>query len=165
MNLKAQITFTILIIGIAFFIQTDTVLAQNNLRFISQANNNSNSLGRELYLENCASCHIPIPAEVLPRERWQDILNNTQNHYGKTLPTSVKVTARLMWTYLKNYSRPANPEETLPQYVTNSRYLKALHPQVELPKPTSHQSCTLCHPSAAKLDYRTLSAEWLDGRS
>ena len=163
MKLKAKISLIILMIGLTCLINIDTVLAQNSLTILTQANSTKNSLGRELYLENCASCHIPIPAEVLPTERWQDILNNTQNHYGTALPTSVKVTARLMWTYLRNYSRPANPGETLPQYVTSSRYLKALHPQVELPKPTSHQSCTSCHPSAAKLDYRTLSAEWLDG--
>ena len=136
-----------LIICIAWFVKIDIALAQ------------SNNLGKEFYLENCTTCHIPIPAEVLPTERWQEILNNTDNHYGEVLPTSVKVTARLMWAYLRRYSRPALPEETLPKYVTNSRYLKALHPQVELPTPTNHQSCTLCHPMAAKLDYRTLRIE------
>ncbi|VEP13400.1 Dihem cytochrome c [Hyella patelloides LEGE 07179] len=161
---RMKISLCFLIIGISWCLGIDTVLAENNNLFFAQANTNSSSLGRELYLENCASCHIPIPAEVLPTERWQDILNNTQNHYGVTLPTSVRVTARLMWTYLKQYSRPYAPGETLPQYVTNSRYLKALHPQVELPQPTVHQSCVQCHPSAAKLDYRSLSTEWLDGR-
>ena len=154
MNLKARISFIILIVSLAFLIKTNAVLAQSN---------NNNSIGTDIYLQNCASCHIPIPAEVLPTESWQDILNNTQNHYGTALPTSVKVNARLLWAYLRTSSRPANPGETLPQYVTNARYLKALHPQVDLPKPTTHQTCQLCHPSAAKLDYRTLSPDFSDG--
>ena len=161
MNWQLKISLISLILGITWLTNIDLASAQNDVFWSAQVNNN-NSLGKELYLQNCTGCHIPIPAEVLPRESWQDILNNPQDHYGQTLPTSVKVTARLIWTYLSTSSRPSLPGETLPQYVTNSRYLKALHPQVELPKPTSHQSCTLCHPKAAKLDYRSLSAEWLD---
>lgn len=153
MNGITKISLIVLLISITWFFDASTTLAQTNER---------SSLGKELYLKNCASCHIPIPAQVLPTERWQEILNNPQNHYGQALPTSVKVTARLIWTYLKADSRPAIPGEILPQYVTNSRYLTALHPQVELPSPTSHQSCIQCHPMAAKLDYRSLSAEWLN---
>lgn len=154
MNGLIKVSLIFCLISIAWFFNLNTVLAQTN--------DDSSSLGKELYLKNCASCHIPIPAEVLPTESWQEILNNYQNHYGQVLPTSVKVTARLMWTYLKAYSRPALPGETLPQYVTNSRYLIALHPQVDLPKPTSHQTCSRCHPSATQLDYRSLSADWLN---
>ena len=160
MLMRAKVSIFLLLISCIWLIEIDSALADNSHFLLSQADNNS--LGKELYLENCGSCHIPLPAEVLPTKRWEDILNNPQNHYGVALPTSVKVTARLMWTYLKQYSRPYPPEVTIPQYVTNSRYLKALHPQIELPKPTSHQTCLQCHPSAAKLDYRSLSAEWLE---
>ena len=142
--MRMKISLIILITGIIWLSQINIAMAQNN------------SLGRELYLENCSSCHVPIPAQVLPTQSWQEILNNPQNHYGVALPTSVTVTVGLLWTYLREYSRPLNSEEAVPQYVTNSRYLKALHPLVELPQPTSHQSCTTCHPSANKLDYRTL---------
>ena len=143
--MRMKISLIILITGIIWSSQINIVLAQNN------------SLGRELYIENCSSCHVPIPAQVLPTQSWQEILNNTQNHYGVALPTSVRVTASLIWTYLEEYSRPIDSEEVVPQYVTNSRYLRALHPQVELPQPSSHQTCTTCHPLATKLDYRTLS--------
>ena len=149
--MRIKIGLIILVIGIIWLNQIDIALAQNN------------SIGQEIYLENCRSCHVPIPAQVLPTQSWQEILTNPQNHYGQALPTSVKVMSGLIWTYLKEYSRPANSGEVLPQYVTNSRYFKALHPQVELPKPTRHQNCTTCHPSANKLDYRTLSDEWLNG--
>ena len=115
------------------------------------------SLGQELYLENCTSCHLPIPAQVLPREKWREILNNPDDHYGQRLPTAIKVRARLIWTYLGRESRPLNAGETLPFGISDSRYFKALHPLVELPVPTSHQSCALCHPGAKNLDYQNIS--------
>ena len=149
-----------LIFTLVLLIHVDAVLAENTSFLQAQTNSNNLSVGQELYLENCSSCHVPIPAQVLPRESWQDILNQTQNHYGQALSPSIKATAGLIWTYLYRYSRPVNPEETIPQYVANSRYLRALHPQVELPKPTTHQTCTVCHPMAAKLDYRTLSSDY-----
>jgi hypothetical protein len=152
MNFLIKISLIIFLISITWLLDLNTALAQ--------ANSNSSSLGRELYLKNCTGCHLPIPAEVLPTESWQEILNNYQNHYGQVLPTSVKVTSGLMWTYLQVYSRPAVIGETIPQYVTDSRYLTALHPQVKLPQPTTHQTCSQCHPNATKLDYRSLSAEW-----
>ena len=150
--MRIKFSLIVLIAGI-WLLNTNLAQTQNN-----------DSLGREIYLENCSSCHVPIPAQVLPTESWQKILNNPQNHYGVALPTSVRVRVGLIWAYLEAASRPTNPEETVPVYVTNSRYLKALHPQVELPSPAKHQSCVTCHPSANKLDYRTLSAQWLNGR-
>jgi hypothetical protein len=153
MNFLIKISLIICLISLTWLLDLNIALAQAN---------SNGSIGRELYLKNCTGCHIPIPAEVLPTESWQEILNNYQNHYGRVLPTSVKVTSGLMWTYLQAYSRPAVIGETIPQYVTDSRYLTALHPQVKLPQPTTHQTCSQCHPNAAKLDYRSLSAEWVN---
>lgn len=127
---------------------------------IAQNQDNNFQISRKLYLENCASCHVPLPAEVLPTETWQQILENPEQHYGESLPRTIGLNTRLIWNYLRTFSRPLLPEEPKPEYVTNSRYFKALHPQVDLPQPVTHQSCILCHPGAQQLDYRTLSPEW-----
>jgi hypothetical protein len=127
---------------------------------IAQNQDNNFQISRELYLENCASCHVPIPAEVLPTETWQQILENPQQHYGESLPRMISINTRLIWNYLRTFSRPLLPNETKPQYVTSSRYFRALHPQVNLPQPVTHQSCILCHPRAQQLNYRALSSEW-----
>ncbi|MBE9169960.1 cytochrome C [Pleurocapsales cyanobacterium LEGE 06147] len=144
--------FLIAFVSVIFGWQLEKAIAQNK--------DNNYQIGRELYLENCASCHIPIPAEVLPTETWQQILENPQQHYGESLPRMIGLNIRLIWNYLRTFSRPLLPEEPKPEYVTNSRYFKALHPQVDLPQPVTHQSCILCHPGAQQLDYRTLSPEW-----
>ncbi len=120
---------------------------------LTQNPNQNLELGRQLYIENCSSCHIPIPAEVLPTTAWEQILNNPKNHYGEVLPSINRITTRLIWNYLRANSRLLLTGETTPQYVTNSRYFKALHPQVDLPKPASHQTCIGCHPGAKQLDY------------
>lgn len=123
---------------------------------IAQAQNANARLAKEIYLSNCSSCHVPIPAEVLPTKTWEQILNNPNQHYGESLSLPDRVSTLLMWSYLRNNSRPLIAGETTPEYVTNSRYLKALHPLVDLPKPTTHQSCILCHPNATELDYITV---------
>jgi hypothetical protein len=115
--------------------------------------------GQDLYLETCAGCHIPIPPAVLPIETWQTILEKPNNHYGTKVPL-VRITQVLIWDYLRTFSRPLNREEVEPVYVGTSRYFKALHPRVTLPKPVTHKTCIVCHPGAEQFDYRTLSPEW-----
>ncbi|MGV2828648.1 cytochrome C [Myxosarcina sp. GI1(2024)] len=124
---------------------------------LTQAQNANSQLAKEVYIVSCSGCHLPIPAEVLPTKTWEQILNNPANHYGTSISLPNRVITRLIWSYLKNNSRPLIAGETTPEYVTNSRYLKALHPQVDLPKPTTHQSCNLCHPNAERLDYITVN--------
>lgn len=145
----------LLLIVILWTLPTQILLA--NTIYQAQAGSNQQNISQEIYLRNCSSCHIPLPAQILPTESWQQILNSSQNHYGVALPTSVKVSANFIWIYLKNYSRPSVIGETLPKYVSNSRYFKALHPNVSLPKPANHNSCQSCHPFAQKLDYFTIN--------
>jgi hypothetical protein len=115
--------------------------------------------GQNLYLETCSGCHVPIPPQVLPTETLQAILENPDNHYGTSVPL-VRITQVVIWDYVRNFSRPLSKEEPQPVYVGQSRYFKALHPQVDLPKPVTHQTCIVCHPQAGAFDYRTLSPEW-----
>ena len=116
-------------------------------------------LGQELYLENCASCHIALPPAVLPTQTWKQILQDSQ-HYGVELPPLVDPPRLLMWNYLQNSSRSVAKEEETPYRVGNSRYFKALHPKVKLPRPLQISSCAVCHPSAEQYNFRRLSPEW-----
>lgn len=110
--------------------------------------------GEEIYLENCSSCHIPIPPAILPTETWKTILENPLNHYGTKIEGIVRFTQVLMWEYVSNYSRQLLVNEVKPDYIAQSRYFFALHPQVDLPNPVTHFTCIECHPSAKDFDYR-----------
>jgi hypothetical protein len=110
-------------------------------------------IGEDLYLENCATCHIPIPPAVLPQETWQTILETPGNHYGTKVEGLTGFTQRLMWQYLQNYSRQLLKDEFQPKFMAQSRYFFALHPQVNLPSPITLNSCIECHSQAGNFDY------------
>ena len=111
-------------------------------------------VGEEIYLENCSSCHIPIPPAVLPTETWETILENPYSHYGTKIDGLVRFTQVLMWEYVSNYSRQLLANEVTPDYIAQSRYFFALHPQVKLPNPITHHTCIECHPQARDFKYR-----------
>ncbi|UKO98532.1 cytochrome C [Nostoc sp. UHCC 0870] len=115
-------------------------------------------LGQELYLENCASCHIALPPAVLPTQTWKNLLEDSQ-HYGVTLQPLLDPSRTLVWRYLSTFSRSQLKDEATPYRVNNSRYFKALHPQVDLPRPSQISSCVSCHPSAKEYNFRRLSQD------
>jgi hypothetical protein len=114
--------------------------------------------GLNLYLEKCSSCHIPIPPQVLPTDTWKRIMERPENHYGRSLPPLIGSFQVLIWDYLRTFSRPLLINESPVAYIEESRYFKALHPNVEFPNKTiTYQTCISCHPQAINFDYRTLS--------
>jgi hypothetical protein len=121
-------------------------------------------LGKELYLENCTSCHVALPPEVLPSETWRRLLLEPEQHYGQKLQPIIGPSLVLMWNYLGTYSRPEKPDEKLPYRVAESRYFKALHPRVEFSGPARPASCVSCHPAAAQYNYRRLTPESANSR-
>ncbi|MGF1487959.1 MAG: cytochrome C [Prochloraceae cyanobacterium] len=114
-------------------------------------------LGQQFYVENCSSCHIPLPPEVLPTATWKTILENPQDHYGVELEQLYGPQRLLIWNYLRDFSRSLMAEEPEPQYLARSRYFKAIHPQVEFSEPISVRTCITCHPSADRFNYRIIS--------
>ena len=116
-------------------------------------------LGQQLYLENCATCHIGLPPQVLPTETWRRLLQDPQ-HYGQTLKLLVDPPRLLVWNYLQTFSRPQGKEEELAYRVASSRYFKALHPRVKMSQPTNISSCVTCHPGVSQYNFRKLTAEW-----
>ncbi|TFI52838.1 cytochrome C [Mastigocladus laminosus UU774] len=116
-------------------------------------------LGQELYLENCSSCHLALPPQVLPTQTWKNILQDSQ-HYGAQIQPLVDPPRILVWRYLSTFSRSIKEEEQIPYRVNNSRVFKALHPQVQLPRPVEINSCVSCHPGANEYNFRRLTPEW-----
>ncbi len=119
-------------------------------------------LGQELYLENCSSCHIAIPPAVFPSQTWKNLLEDSE-HYGAQLKPLVDPPRTLVWRYLSTYSRSLQKDEQIPYRFHNSRYFKALHPQVKLPQPIQASSCVTCHPSASNYNFRSLTKEFGNG--
>ena len=120
-------------------------------------------IGQDIYLQNCATCHIGIPPAVLPTETWKNLLQDAQ-HYGATLKPLVDPNRFLVWNYLKTFSRQRSPEEErIPYRIADSRYFRALHPQVKLPRKLALESCVTCHPGASRFNFRQLAGEGVRG--
>ncbi|NES93817.1 MAG: diheme cytochrome C [Desertifilum sp. SIO1I2] len=119
------------------------------------------SLGQQLYIENCGSCHIAIPPAVLPTQTWLELIQDPQ-HYGVRIQPLVDPQRLLIWNYLRIYSRPRSPEERTPYRIASSRFFNALHPNVQFPQPVNLKNCATCHLGAEEYNFRTLSPEWVD---
>lgn len=116
--------------------------------------------GLKLYLENCASCHVALPPEVMPSETWRTLLLEPNQHYGRQLAPIERPFISIVWNYLLAFSRSLNKGEPKPFLARESRYFKILHPQVKLPQSLNASGCITCHPGAANYDYRQLTREW-----
>jgi mono/diheme cytochrome c family protein len=117
-------------------------------------------LGKELYLENCASCHVPLPPEVLPSETWRRLLLEPEQHFGQQLKPLIGPVLITMWDYIRAYSRPEEAKKPLPYRISESPYFKALHPRVKFSQTVKPASCVICHPGAAQYNYRRLTPDW-----
>ena len=115
-------------------------------------------VGQDLYLENCATCHVGLPPAIMPSETWRQLLQESQ-HYGATLAIN-RLDRQIIWQYLRKFSRPHAADEEVPYRIYQSRYFTALHPRVKLPTKAGLGSCISCHPGAGQYDFRSLSAEW-----
>ncbi|MGL5082869.1 MAG: diheme cytochrome C [Microcoleaceae cyanobacterium] len=117
-------------------------------------------LGQQLYLENCSTCHVPVPPQTLPAQTWQQLLQDAQ-HYGVQIQPLIDPQRILVWNYLRLFSRPLDlKEEQIPFKLSRSRYFKALHPKVEFSQPVNLSGCVTCHPGAAEYNFRKLTPEW-----
>lgn len=116
-------------------------------------------LAQDVYLESCAACHIGVPPAVLPLEAWRQVIQDSQ-HYGIQIKPLVDPARLLVWDYLRSFSRPLLEEEEVPYRIGDSRYFKALHPRVKVPRPLKLSSCVTCHPGASQYNFRSLTPEW-----
>lgn len=113
-------------------------------------------LGQELYIENCSTCHIALPPQVLPTETWRQILQDKQ-HYGIEIKLPIDPPRLLIWNYIQAFSRPQPKNEPVSYRMGESRYFKILHPLVKLPNPPTMDTCITCHQGANKFDFRSLT--------
>ncbi|MGI0489679.1 diheme cytochrome C [Pantanalinema rosaneae CENA516] len=117
--------------------------------------------GQKLYLENCATCHVGIPPATMPSETWRQLITDPQ-HYGAEIRPLGAIEIQVLWSYLRDYSRPQASGEELPYRLYQSRYFKILHPKVKFPQRVNLDSCITCHPGARQYNFRSLTSEWQD---
>ncbi len=107
------------------------------------------------YAEECASCHIAYPPQLLRPEDWQKLMSSLDHHFGSDATVDRKNQAEIS-AFLQRYAgRPERLGENaeLPR-ISQSRWFRREHGRLaaaywQTPPVKSPANCEGCHPNAA----------------
>ena len=131
-----------------------------------QAATSANSqVAGTLYKEECASCHMAYPAELLPARSWQKLLGKLDQHFGDNAtldPASLQTLSQ----YLQDHSADTSgskrarkilrsvPDNSTPLRISDLPYIRNKHDEIPAryiksnPQVKSLSNCAACHQSA-----------------
>ena len=112
-----------------------------------------------VYTQECGSCHVAFPANLLPKASWRRVLNDLEKHYGSDASLD-PLTQKQIDTWLQTYGglgKRAREEPPLDR-ITRSAWFERKHREVSAAtfKRASIKSpanCTACHRDAAQGDF------------
>jgi len=109
---------------------------------------------KQVWREECGSCHVAYPARLLSRESWDAIMRGLDDHFGDDAAVDEAVAASIR-RYLASASRPASRAATATPTlrITESRWFTHEHDDVSAstwrsPKVGSAANCAACHRDA-----------------
>ena len=115
-----------------------------------------------LYLEECGSCHMAYPPQLLPSESWHKMMQGLDDHFGENAELD-EVTSRDIENYLTQVSGSGSYKKMLrnlgnqaPLRITELPYF--IHEHDEIPsryiqgndKVSSLSQCNACHQKAER---------------
>lgn len=115
-----------------------------------------------LYLEECGSCHLAYPAQLLPPASWQKIMSQLDDHFGENAELEAE-SRKAISEYLDSASQQKkgsyrklfrNLGDKVPDRITELPYF--IHEHDEIPsryikandKVASLSQCNACHKRA-----------------
>jgi mono/diheme cytochrome c family protein len=129
-----------------------------------------NSPVRQLYVDECAACHMAYPAGFLPERSWQKMMGSLDDHFGENAELDA-TTQQAITQYLvdnaaeKSSNRRARKflrsvsDNATPLRITELRYFKKKHDEVPdrmvtgNPDVGSFSQCQTCHGDRAEQGY------------
>jgi len=120
-----------------------------------------------LYHEECASCHMAYPAELLPARSWQRILANLDQHFGDNASLD-SATLQTLSRYLQTHSADTTgtrrarrilrsvPAAQTPLRISQLPYIRRNHHEIPLrfikgnSQVRSLSNCAACHQGAER---------------
>lgn len=142
-----SVLIVLISMGLAWMVSAQESLTQEQLQ-------------QAAYARHCGTCHLALPAEVMPSQTWERLLADP-DHYGQRIQPPLGVDLQLAWSYLRPNSRPVQQGELVPFRLPDSRFFQALHPDVTFPYPPRVTTCIDCHPQAELGDFFSLKEEAL----
>jgi hypothetical protein len=129
-----------------------------------------NSPDRQLYVDECAACHMAYPADFLPERSWRKLMSGLDNHFGENAELDAK-SQIVVTDYLvahsgenssnrraKKFLRSINSKQT-PLRITELSYFDRKHDEVPdrlvtgNPDVGSFSQCQACHGDKAEQGY------------
>ena len=123
-----------------------------------------------LYKEECASCHMAYPAELLPARSWKKILNSLDKHFGDNA-TLDPATLHTLSQYLQDNSADGGDSrrgrkilrtitgDNTPLRITETPYIRGKHHEIPAryitgnPQVKSLSNCVACHQGAERSSF------------
>lgn len=106
------------------------------------------------YMEECASCHAPFPARMLPAASWQALMSSLDKHFGTDAsvdPATVKALSAWLTDNAsrRTSTRPRDDRLTLgADFVRKHREVPAA--TWSRPAVRSASNCAACHGDSAQ---------------
>ena len=112
-----------------------------------------------VYTQECGSCHLAFPPNLLPKASWQRVMHGLDKHYGSDASLDAG-TQKQIDTWLQIYGGQGKRarEEPLLDRITRSAWFERKHREVSVAtfKRVSIKSpanCAACHRDAAQGDF------------
>lgn len=106
-----------------------------------------------LYMQECASCHIAYPPQVMTAPGWTRVMNQLDRHFGTDASLDAK-TRDAIAAYLAERASPRDkhaPTESTGR-ITQTAWFVREHRKAP-PATTSFADCVACHTRADQADY------------
>jgi mono/diheme cytochrome c family protein len=112
-----------------------------------------------VYTQECGSCHLAFPPNLLPKASWQRVMNNLDKHYGSDASLDA-ATQKQIDTWLQTFGGQGKRARDEPPQdrITRAAWFERKHREVSAAtfKRVSIKSpanCTACHSDAAQGDF------------
>lgn len=126
---------------------------------VSWADSHKGPTPPAVYTQECGSCHLAFPPNLLPKASWQRVMNALDAHYGSDASLDA-VTQKQISTWLQTYGGQGKRarEEPPQDRITRSAWFERKHREVSAStfKRASIKSpvnCVACHRDAAQGDF------------
>lgn len=135
-----------------------------------QVKNSSPVATNPLYTEECGSCHMAYPPQLLPQRSWDKIMSGLEDHFGEYATVSTEKSASIS-SFLQQhsaenspYSRSSSflrsiPATDTPIRITATSYFQRKHDEIPdrmitgNPQVGSASQCNLCHAKADQMQF------------
>ncbi|MBI1175418.1 MAG: cytochrome C [Sideroxydans sp.] len=113
--------------------------------------------GNATWQEECGSCHIAYPPQLLDKQGWQQLMSGLDKHFG-TDATLEPEAQREISGFLQRYAASSGRHSASSARISDTSWFIREHREVSgstwvNPEVRSRSNCTACHVSAERGDW------------